>query len=161
MDVNPETWRWIWLVIAAALITGEMFVAGTFILIPFGLSAVVAMILAFLGAPLIVGWIVFVGLGGALFSVFWRRSRISMAAMKSPPGAGHDRLIGAYGRTIEGISGDPATSGLVKVGGEEWRAISDFGAIDAGSTVEITEIRGTRVVVRKAVSYTHLRAHET
>ena len=48
MDVNPETWRWIWLVIAAALITGEMFVAGTFILIPFGLSAVVAMILAFL-----------------------------------------------------------------------------------------------------------------
>ena len=150
MDVNPETWRWIWLVIAAALITGEMFVAGTFILIPFGLSAVVAMILAFLGAPLIVGWIVFVGLGGALFSVFWRRSRVSMAAMKSPPGAGHDRLIGAYGRTIEGISGDPATSGLVKVGGEEWRAISDFGAIDAGSTVEITEIRGTRVVVRKA-----------
>ncbi len=127
-----------------------MFVAGTFILIPFGLSAVVAMILAFLGAPLIVGWTVFVGLGGALFSVFWRRSRISMAAMKSPPGAGHDRLIGAYGRTIEGISGDPATSGLVKVGGEEWRAISDFGAIDAGSTVEITEIRGTRVVVRKA-----------
>ncbi|MEC9473828.1 MAG: NfeD family protein [Actinomycetota bacterium] len=149
MDVSPDTWRWIWLVIAAALITGEMFVAGTFILIPFGLSAAVAMVLAFFGAPLVVDWIVFVVLGGALFSVFWRRSRISIAAMQSPPGAGHDRLIGAFGRTIESISGDPATSGLVKVGGEEWRAISDLGPIDAGSTVEITEIRGTRVVVRK------------
>ena len=69
--------------------------------------------------------------------------------MKSPPGAGHDRLIGALGRIIESISGDPATSGLVKIGGEEWRAVSDFGPIAAGSTVEITEIRGTRVVVRK------------
>ena len=105
MDVDPDTWRWIWLVIAAALITGEMFVAGTFILIPFGISAAVAMVLAFFGAPLVVDWIVFVGLGGALFSVFWRRSRISIAAMKSPPGAGHDRLIGAFGRTIESISG--------------------------------------------------------
>jgi len=149
MDITPDTWRWIWLVIAAVLITGEMFVAGTFILIPFGLSAAVAMVLAFFGAPLIVDWIVFVGLGGVLFSVFWRRSRISMAAMKSPPGAGHDRLIGALGRTIESISDDPATSGLVKVGGEEWRAISDLGSIDSGSTVEIIEIRGTRVVVRK------------
>ena len=96
MDVDPDTWRWIWLVIAAALITGEMFVAGTFILIPFGISAAVAMVLAFFGAPLVVDWIVFVGLGGALFSVFWRRSRISIAAMESPPGAGHDRLIGAW-----------------------------------------------------------------
>ena len=72
MDITPDTWRWIWLVIAAVLITGEMFVAGTFILIPFGLSAAVAMVLAFFGAPLIIDWIVFVGLGGALFSIFWR-----------------------------------------------------------------------------------------
>ena len=60
MDITPDTWRWIWLVIAAALITGEMFVAGTFILIPFGISAAVAMVLAFFGAQLIVDWIVFV-----------------------------------------------------------------------------------------------------
>ncbi|HAF67608.1 MAG TPA: hypothetical protein DCL16_00685 [Acidimicrobiaceae bacterium] len=149
MDVTPDTWRWIWLAIAAVLITGEMFVAGTFILIPFGLSAAVAMVLAFLGAPLLVDWLVFVGLGGALFSVFWRKSRVSMAAMKSPPGAGHDRLIGVLGRTTESIPVDPASSGMVKVGGEEWRAISDHGPIDAGCTVEIVEIRGTRVVVRQ------------
>ena len=95
MDVSPETWRWIWLVIAGVLIAGEMFVAGSFILIPFGISAAVAMVMAFFGAPLILDWVVFVGLGAVLFSVFWKKSRKSMAAMESPPGAGHDRLIGA------------------------------------------------------------------
>ncbi|MDG2024518.1 MAG: NfeD family protein [Actinomycetota bacterium] len=148
MDATPDTWRWIWLMIAAVLVTGEMFVAGTFILIPFGISASVAMVMAFFGAPLLIDWIVFVGLGGLLFSFFWKRSRLSMAAMESPPGAGHDRLIGVLGRTLEAIPADPAESGRVKVGGEEWRAISDVGPISAGSTVEIMEIRGTRVVVR-------------
>ncbi|MCS5674265.1 MAG: hypothetical protein NZ605_04595 [Acidimicrobiales bacterium] len=148
MDATPDTWRWIWLMIAAVLITGEMFVVGTFILIPFGLSASVAMVMAFFGAPLLIDWIVFVGLGSLLFSIFWKKSRASMAAMKSPPGAGHDRLIGVLGRTLETIPADPAESGLIKVGGEEWRAISDVGPISSGSTVEIMEIRGTRVVVR-------------
>ena len=71
MDVSPETWRWIWLVIAGVLIAGEMFVAGSFILIPFGISAAVAMVMAFFGAPLILDWVVFVGLGAVLFCVFW------------------------------------------------------------------------------------------
>ena len=150
MDVSPETWRWIWLVIAGVLIAGEMFVAGSFILIPFGISAAVAMVMAFLGAPLILDWVVFVGLGAVLFSVFWKKSRKSMAAMESPPGAGHDRLIGALGQALEDIPDGPSSSGLVKTGGEEWRAISDSGPILSGSVIEIIEVRGTRVVVQMA-----------
>ena len=150
MDVSPETWRWIWLVIAGVLIAGEMFVAGSFILIPFGISAAVAMVMAFFGAPLILDWMVFVGLGAALFSVFWKKSRKSMAAMESPPGAGHDRLIGALGQALEDIPDGPSSSGLVKTGGEEWRAISDSGPILSGSVIEIIEVRGTRVVVQMA-----------
>ena len=150
MDVSPETWRWIWLVIAGVLIAGEMFVAGSFILIPFGISAAVAMVMAFLGAPLILDWMVFVGLGAALFSVFWKKSRKSMAAMESPPGAGHDRLIGALGQALEDIPDGPSSSGMVKTGGEEWRAISDSGPILSGSVIEIIEVRGTRVVVQMA-----------
>ena len=150
MDVSPETWRWIWLVIAGVLIAGEMFVAGSFILIPFGISAAVAMVMAFLGAPLILDWMGFVGLGAALFSVFWKKSRKSMAAMESPPGAGHDRLIGALGQALEDIPDGPSSSGLVKTGGEEWRAISDSGPILSGSVIEIIEVRGTRVVVQMA-----------
>ena len=150
MDVSPETWRWIWLVIAGVLIAGEMFVAGSFILIPFGIGAAVAMVMAFFGAPLILDWVVFVGLGAALFSVFWKKSRKSMAAMESPPGAGHDRLIGALGQALEDIPDGPSSSGLVKTGGEEWRAISDSGPILSGSVIEIIEVRGTRVVVQMA-----------
>ena len=150
MDVSPETWRWIWLVIAGVLIAGEMFVAGSFILIPFGISAAVAMVMAFFGAPLILDWVVFVGLGAVLFSVFWKKSRKSMAAMESPPGAGHDRLIGALGQALEDIPDGPSSSGLVKTGGEEWRAISDSGPILSGSVIEIIEVRGSRVVVQMA-----------
>ena len=150
MDVSPETWRWIWLVIAGVLIAGEMFVAGSFILIPFGISAAVAMVMAFFGAPLILDWVVFVGLGAVLFSVFWKKSRKSMAAMESPPGAGHDRLIGALGQALEDIPDGPSSSGLVKTGGEEWRAVSDSGPILSGSVIEIIEVRGTRVVVQMA-----------
>ena len=150
MDVSPETWRWIWLGIAGVLIAGEMFVAGSFILIPFGISAAVAMVMAFFGAPLILDWVVFVGLGAVLFSVFWKKSRKSMAAMESPPGAGHDRLIGALGQALEDIPDGPSSSGLVKTGGEEWRAISDSGPILSGSVIEIIEVRGTRVVVQMA-----------
>ena len=150
MDVSPETWRWIWLVIAGVLIAGEMFVAGSFILIPFGISAAVAMVMAFFGAPLILDWVVFVGLGAVLFSVFWKKSRKSMAAMESPPGAGHDRLIGALGQALEDIPDGPSSSGLVKTGGEEWRANSDSGPILSGSVIEIIEVRGTRVVVQMA-----------
>ena len=140
MDVSPETWRWIWLAIAGVLIAGEMFVAGSFILIPFGISAAVAMVMAFFGAPLILDWVVFVGLGAVLFSVFWKKSRKSMAAMESPPGAGHDRLIGALGQALEDIPDGPSSSGLVKTGGEEWRAISDSGPILSGSVIEIIEV---------------------
>ena len=150
MDVSPEPWRWIWLAIAGVLIAGEMFVAGSFILIPFGISAAVAMVMAFFGAPLILDWVVFVGLGAVLFSVFWKKSRKSMAAMESPPGAGHDRLIGALGQALEDIPDGPSSSGLVKTGGEEWRAISDSGPILSGSVIEIIEVRGTRVVVQMA-----------
>lgn len=147
MDTSPETWRWIWLVAAMVLIAGEMAVPGTFILIPFGLSAIVAMILAFAGVHIAIGWAVFVALGAALFMLFWKMSRRSMQDMADPQGAGSDRLLGARGRLIASVPDDPAESGLVKLGGEEWRAISDAGPLEEGTVVTVTAVRGTRVVV--------------
>jgi len=150
VDTSPETWRWIWLAAAMVFITGEMAVPGTFILIPFGLSAIVAMILAFAGVHLAIGWAVFVLLGGALFTLFWKMSRRSMDEMADPEGAGSDRLLGARGRLIAGVPDDPADSGLVKLGGEEWRAVSDTGPLEEGTVVTVTAVRGTRVVVSPA-----------
>jgi membrane protein implicated in regulation of membrane protease activity len=152
VDTSPETWRWIWLVAAVTLVAGELAVPGTFILIPYGLSALVAMVLAFAGLHIVYGWLVFVVLGTALFTLFWRMSRNSMRGMEPPKGAGADRLLGATGRVVQAVPADPASSGLVKLAGEEWRAISDDGSLAEGTIVEVTEVRGTRVVVRSAPS---------
>jgi membrane protein implicated in regulation of membrane protease activity len=152
VDTSPESWRWIWLVAAMVLIAGEMAVPGTFILIPFGISAAVAMILAFAGVDIIVGWLVFVLLGGALFTIFWKMSRKSMAAMEAPEGAGVNRLIGVSGVLLEAIPDDPSSSGVVKIGGERWRAITDGEPIEEGAVVAVTAVRGTRVVVQLAHS---------
>lgn len=152
MDTSPETWRWIWLATAMVFIAGEMAVPGTFILIPFGISAVVAMILAFAGVSIIFGWLVFVLLGGALFMLFWRMSRKSMKAMTAPEGAGSDRLLGAEGRLLQQVPEDPAGSGMVKLAGEKWRAISDDGPLPEGAIVRVTAVRGTRVVVSPVAS---------
>jgi membrane protein implicated in regulation of membrane protease activity len=48
-----DQWFWVWTVLAAALIVGEIFTAG-FFLLPFGLGAVVAAALNWL--DLAIGW---------------------------------------------------------------------------------------------------------
>ncbi len=141
-------WRWVWLTAAVLLVAGELAVPGTFILIPFGISAGVAAALAFAGAPVWIGWLVFVGLGAALFSMFWKMGRASMRRMTRPEGAGADRLLGAKGTVLEHIPAGPSTSGLVRLDGETWRAVADGDDIAPETVVEVLGVRGTRVVVR-------------
>ena len=148
MDTDPQTWQWIWLVIGVVLIAGEMAVPGTFILIPFGISAVLAMILAFVGVGIVAQWAVFVLVGAGLFMMFWKMSRRSMEDMEAPKGAGADRLLGAVGVVEEPIPESPGVPGSVRFGGETWRAVTDGAPIDEGVDVEVVEVRGTRVVVR-------------
>ena len=141
-------WRWIWLASAVLLVSSELAVPGTFILIPFGISAGVAAALAFAGAPVWIGWLVFVGLGAALFSMFWKMGRASMSRMNRPAGAGADRLLGARGTVVEHIPSGPSTSGLVRLDGETWRAVADGVEIAPDTTIEVVGVRGTRVIVR-------------
>ena len=148
MEISPESWSWIWLAAAALFITGETFVAGTFILIPFGLSAILAMILALMGAPIYAGWLVFLIGGTLLFIFFWKKNKKARDALGSPPGAGHDRLIGSHAKVLESVNTEAIDPGLIQVGGEQWRAISASGSLPVGTLVEVTEIRGTRAIVR-------------
>jgi len=151
VDASPETWRWIWLGAAVFLTAGEMAIPGSFILIPFGISAFVAMIAALAGANIAAGWTIFVVLGTLLFCVFWRISARSMRDMPSPEGAGEARLIGAAGSVLETIPDSPSGSGLVAVGAEKWRAVTDGTAIDVGTQVTVTGVKGTRVIVASLV----------
>ena len=91
-------------------------------------------------------FIVFIVVSGILF-VFGRRFA-DRVTEKQPPGIGADRFVDQDGIVLEKI--DPATNtGSVRVGQDEWRAISETGdIIPAGVPIKVTQIDGTRAVVK-------------
>jgi membrane protein implicated in regulation of membrane protease activity len=142
--VDPETWRWIWLVLAVAGIVGEIATAGTFFLFPFGLGAVIAAILAFAGVDVVYQWVAFVLVSIGAFAA--TRPLVRRLDRSGPSGVGAQRWVGQQGIVLRAIPNEHE-AGLVRIGGEEWRAQSRSGAVPAGSTVLVVEVVGTRLVV--------------
>lgn len=139
-----EIW-WIWMVLAALFLIGEIFTAG-FFLIFLSVGAAAAGILALLEIGREAQFIVFIIVSGILF-VFGRRFA-DRVTEKQPPGIGADRFIGQEGVVLESIDNN-SNSGNVRIGQDEWRAISESGEIiQEGTHVEVTKINGTRAVVK-------------
>ena len=57
-------------------------------------------------------------------------------------------MIGSHAKVLESVNTEAINPGLIQVGGEQWRAISANGSLPVGTLVEVTEIRGTRAIVR-------------
>jgi membrane protein implicated in regulation of membrane protease activity len=145
---DSQTWGLIWFGAAVFFVAGEMAVPGTFILLPFGISAAVAGILAFIGVGVGIQWLAFIGVGSATFWVMWRYAKRFAAETTMPIGVGSDRLVGETGPVVEDIPAGPSEAGVVRIGAEIWRAESpDYTAIASGTNVEVVEVRGTRVIV--------------
>lgn len=145
---DPDIWRWIWLIAAASFTGGEMLVAGSFFLAPFAVGAVVATVLAFVGAPLLVQWAVFVAVSAAAFAGFRPLARrLDENTPNHPVGA--TRLAGHPAVVIRAITGGGV--GLVRVDREEWRAECEAPeTVPVGTPVTILEVRGTRLIVTQA-----------
>ncbi|HYD09197.1 MAG TPA: NfeD family protein [Acidimicrobiales bacterium] len=143
--MDPDVWRWIWLAVTVAALVGEM-LTSTFFLLPFALGAALACVLAFLGAPELAQWLVFVAASAAgvyAFRPLARRLDRNDSAL--PRGVGASRWVGQTGTVLRAID---AHDGLVKIGGEDWRASSrDDVVIPAGSRVLVTGVEGTRLLV--------------
>ena len=139
-----EIW-WIWMGLAAAFLIGEIFTAG-FFLIFLSVGAAAAGILALLDVGHAGQFIVFIVVSGILF-VFGRRFA-DRVTEKQPPGIGADRFVDQEGIVLEKI--DNATNaGSVRIGQDEWRAISETGDIlPEGTRIRVTQIDGTRAVVK-------------
>jgi membrane protein implicated in regulation of membrane protease activity len=138
-----EIW-WIWMIIAALFIVGEIFTQGFFILW-FGVGAAVAGVLALFGLG--IGWqlAAFVVVSGVLFVV--SRRFAERFSKKQPPGIGADRFIGLEGIVLEEID-NTKNSGRVRVQKDEWRADSETGGIiPVGERVKVTRMDGTHLVV--------------
>jgi membrane protein implicated in regulation of membrane protease activity len=148
---DPVVWGGIWLAVAASMGVSEMVSAGSFWLAPFAVAALPASIVSFIGAPVAVGWLVF--LFGSVVAFLAMRPLAKRLDLDVPPtpGIGANRLVGHEAVIVEEIPFGTETQGMVRAGGETWNAITaDEMAIPAGAAVRIVEVRGTRVVVEPA-----------
>lgn len=145
---DPVVWGGIWLAAAATLGVGEMLTAGSFWLVPFAVAAIPAAIISFLGAPIAVGWLVFLLGSVAAFLAMRPLAKRLDIDVPNIPGIGANRLVGHDAVITEDIPWGAEVHGMVRAGGEIWNALSvgDMG-IPAGTEVRIVEVRGTRVVV--------------
>lgn len=140
-----ENFWWIWMVIAALFVIGEIFTAA-FFLLWFGIGAAVAGVFALIGLGVAWQWLAFLVVSLVLFAVSRRfAERVSKA---QPPGIGADRFVGKECVVLETINNESNT-GRVRMGHEEWRAESDTGAqLAAGDKVIVVRIDGTHLVVK-------------
>lgn len=137
-----------WLCAAVVFGLGEMTSPGSFFLAPFAIGAAAAAVLAFLGAPVGLGWVAFVAVSAGTFAALRPLARRLDTAGGNPRGVGARRLVGEEGLILEAVPSGPDEVGLVRIGREQWRAQSSDGhAIPKDTKVTIVEVRGTRVVV--------------
>jgi len=142
--VKFEIW-WIWMGLAAAFLIGEILTAG-FFLIFLSVGAAAAGVLAMLDVSSVGQFIVFIVVSGILF-VFGRRFA-DRVTEKQPAGIGADRFIDQEGVVLEKID-NSSNTGSVRVGQDEWRAVSETGDIlQKGARIKVTQIDGTRAVVK-------------
>lgn len=148
---DPVVWGGIWLAVAAVLGVSEMASGSSFWLAPFAVAALPASIVSFIGAPVPVGWLIF--LVGSVIAFLAMRPLAKRLDVDVPhiPGIGANRLVGHEAVTIETIPYGADTHGMIRAGGETWNAVTDHDIeIPVGSPVRITSVRGTRVVVEPA-----------
>ena len=146
--MEPEVWRWIWLVTSATFVVGEIAMAGPFFLLPFGVGAAVATVVAFAGADASWQWLTFVVVSGGSFAAVRPLAR-RLERGGNPIGVGAGRLVGETGVVIADLTPDPEQMGVVRIGREEWNAETpDQGHLAVGTRIEVLRIEGTRVVVK-------------
>lgn len=146
-----EQLAWIlWVVLGVGLIIAEMFTLG-FVLFWFGIGALAAALVGFLGFGF--GWqflafalvsIALTAMSRTLFANYFSHSEEN--SLKS----GVDALPGQVGTVSVGSSG-ALHEGAVKVFGSTWTAfpIDDETPLREGEKVEVVEVKGSSIYVRK------------
>jgi membrane protein implicated in regulation of membrane protease activity len=150
---NPAVWAGIYLAVAVGFGIGEMAMPGSFFLLPFAIGALVAAMTSLLGGPLVISFAAFLVVS---FGVFLGLRPLAKRLDLDTPdvaGIGANRLVGVTGSVTEAIPPTPGDAGMVRIGGEEWRAdAADDLSLPVGLRVRVLEVRGTRLVVEPADS---------
>ena len=143
--MDNELWRWFWTILAVVATIAEIFTAG-FFLLPVGIGALAAAVLAWVGVDPLAQWLVFFGVTAIAFAYLRRFARHQD---DDQPNVGANRWAGARGIVIGEIDPDHS-QGMVRVEGEEWRATTDEGVIPEGARIVVREVRGSKLVVARA-----------
>ena len=144
---------YIWFILAALFIVAEMFTSG-FVLMWFGVGALVAGLLAltgFVGLPLQVAVFLVVSVLLTIAS----RTIFERFFLRDSPGralkTGMDALPGRVGVVVEESTG-PTREGAVRVFGSTWRAfpVDEGEELKQGEKVVVDRVEGATVYVRRA-----------
>jgi len=150
LGIDLNAWPWIWLMVGVFFAVIELTVlAGSFVLLPFAISAFVAALLGFYDVAIEIQWTVFVFGGAAIWILLYQRVMKFAGDNEMAPGVGADRLIGITAIVTVAIDpNDTARKGRVQIEGEVWSALTSGRAtITKGTKVSVTEVQGTRVMV--------------
>ena len=151
LGIDLNIWPWVWLGVAVFFALIELTVlAGSFVLLPFAVSALGAALLGFYDVAIEIQWLVFLGGGGVLWVVLYRYAKNFVGNNELQPGVGADRLVGLTGIVTATIDpDDPDRRGRVTAHGELWGATSENGKLIAqGTHVRIVAVSGTKVIVQ-------------
>ena len=136
----------LWLIAAVLAAVGEILTTG-FFLAPFAAGAAVAAILAAAGAGAAIQGAAFAAVTIAGFALV---RPVARRHLYQPPQirTGTAALIGRSAVVLDRIDNDSG-SGRVKIDGEVWtaRSYDEDVAIEAGTRVQIVEIRGATALV--------------
>lgn len=150
LGIDLDAWPWIWLSVAVIFALVELTVlAGSFVLLPFAVSAFAASLAGFYDLTVEAQWAIFVFGGAALWIIFWKYAKRFVNANAMPDGVGADRLVGMTAIvTVDIDPDDTERRGRVKVVGEDWGALTEHGRpLRTGAKVEVLSMHGTRVMV--------------
>jgi membrane protein implicated in regulation of membrane protease activity len=136
----------LWIIAACAFGVGEL-LTTSFFLAPFGVGALVAALVAAIGAPAVLAWATFLIVS---LLMLWVVRPIARSHRRMPPQirTGTAALVGRQAVVLERIANREAV-GCVRIDGEVWtaRAYDDEQIIEAGTPVQIVEIRGATALV--------------
>ena len=88
LGIDLNLWPWVWLGIAVFFALIELTVlAGSFVLLPFAVSALGAALLGFYDVAIEIQWLVFLGGGGLLWVALYRYAKAFAGNNELEPGA--------------------------------------------------------------------------
>lgn len=134
-----------WLIVVIVMVVAELATIQLVAIWP-AIGGVVAMLAASFGQPLLIQFLLFLGISAVL--LFFTRPFVKRF-IKTPPRThtNADRLIGAEAVVCEEIN-NLAETGAVKVSGVTWTARSlENQTIPKGQTVRIQRIEGAKLIV--------------